>query len=195
MKAIFKRPKFWIYTGLVVVAVSFLAPPRLLLSLPINSEYTEVDIMTGRIRYKHYILFCKVEDYVEPSALSEVLPPDMVASAKPKWFPVYSSTLAQPLSPNYRYHAAINQIQKLELFWDGFEVMEQLGPFPEELKPKTAMHVLALWQHSCNDDLAEQYINALWGDQDDNTNTWQKTLAVLSNLKMPLVETNGSIVA
>jgi hypothetical protein len=71
--------------------------------------------------------------------------------------------------------------------------MSECYVLPEELKKQTALHVLALWQHSGNDSLADDYIHGLYDLMEEDKR--QQILSVLPTLTMPRVETNGTEVA
>jgi len=147
-----------------------------------DCRHEEVDITTGRIRLTRYLLYRKVSERVEESALSKVLSADMVATAKPEWHKVYTFSPGPQISPHYIFHSAIYQIRDLAWIWEWYDL-------PEELRKQTARHVLALWQYSGSDWLAGQYVCGLYDLNEPDKR--EQILSALPTLQMPLVETNG----
>jgi hypothetical protein len=176
----------WTTIAIAVLAALLFVVPLFFPWSPINCRYQDVDIMTGRLRFTQYLLFCKVSERIEDSPLSKALPPDMVATAKPDWQRVNTFSPGVHHSPHYIFHGAIGQIRMLGGIW---EISKQYG-LTDDLKQKTALHVLALWQHSGSYPLADDYINGLHDLTEESKR--QNILKALPKLQMPLVETNGS---
>ena len=182
-----RRPIVWAIVAVVALAVLLLVFPIFAPWTPLNCQHQDVDIMTGRLRFTRYLLFRKVSERVEDSSLSKVLPADMVTAAGPQWRRVNTFSPGFSSSPHYAFHGAINQICTLSDIWERSEVYG----FPDDMKQRTALHILALWQHSEDDYLARDYILCLLYDLIDESKRKQ-ILKALPTLEMPLVETNGS---
>ena len=153
---------------------------------PINCRHEDVDITTGRLRHSRYFLFCKVSERIEDSPVTKMLPPDILRRRTPEWRRVNTFSPGVHHSPRYTFHGAIHQIHTLVTVWD---MANEYG-FSDELKQKTALDVLAIWQQSGSCFLAGDYIRCLRDLADEATR--QRILTALPKLKMPLVETNGT---
>jgi hypothetical protein len=110
----------------------------------------------------------------------------MIGSATPEWHRVNTFSPGVRHSPHYIFHSAIHQIHTLAGIW---EISEMYG-LTEKLRKQTALHVLALWQHSGNDSLAGDYIQGLYELMEEGKR--QQILSALPTLKMPVVQTNDS---
>jgi hypothetical protein len=151
-----------------------------------NCEHQEIDIRTGRLRFSRYILFFKVPERIEDTKLSKVLPADLIAATKPEWRRVNTFAYGLHYYPIYSFHNAIGQIDTLSQIWE----LKEIYHFPDELKKKTALHLLALWQYEGDVYLADYYISGLDGLIDGTKRGL--ILTVLPTLEMPLIETNQS---
>ena len=168
---------------ITAMAVLMLVVPVFVPWTPLNCRHQEVDIMSGRLRFTRYLLFCKVSERIEDSPISKELPEDAVAPAVPEWHRVNTFSPGVHHSPHYIFHSAIYQIHALAGIWE-------MSELPKDLRRQTAVHVLALWQHSGSDSLANEYIYVLKKLMQDDKR--QQTLTTLPSLRMPLTETNGS---
>ena len=166
---------------LAVFLVSMLMPWT-----PINCRHEDVDLTTGRLRYSRHLLFCKVSERIEDSPITKVLQLDVLGRRTPEWRRVNTFSPGVHYSPHYTFHGAIHQIHTLATVWD---MANEYG-FSEELKQKTALDVLAIWQQSGSDFLAGDYISCLYDLTDEAKR--QRILTALPKLQMPLVETNGT---
>ena len=181
-----RRPIKLTIISLVVLVVAYLVVPFFFPWSEVNCRHQEVDIMTGKLRFTGYLLFCKISERIKDSPLSEVLPAGMVATAKPEWHRVNTFSPGVHNSPHYIFHGAIYQIRTLSDIWE----MSEPHGLSADMRQKTALHVLALWQHSGNDSLADDYIEGLYDLMEEGKR--QKILKALPTLQMPLVETNQS---
>ena len=157
MSRIFSR----ILIATMTLAAVVLIVPMFIPWTSINCVCEDVDIRTGRIRISRYLAFCKVSERVEESALSRVLPQEMVEGVKPQWERVNTFSLGLSHSPHHRFHGAIGQIRSIELLW-------QVATIDESTKQKIASHVLAIWQFDGNYFRAGQYLHGLQGLTDEN---------------------------
>ena len=134
-----KRVCSWLVISLLVLIAAVVVVPTFIPWTPINCTQQDVDIRTGRIRYSRYLAYCKVSERVEESALSRVLPREMVEGVKPEWEPVNTFSPGLHHSPHYRFHGAFGQIRDIEILWEA-------GKVDESTRRKIASHVLAHWQ-------------------------------------------------
>ena len=78
----------WLIKWTVVVAAALLLA-GFLLTLFINSDccckHEDIDIKTGRLRYTYTLFSYKLSERIEDSALTEVLPPEMLEGSTPEW--------------------------------------------------------------------------------------------------------------
>ncbi len=162
----------------VTVVVPFFLP-----WVPLNCTHQDVDITTGRVRYSRYVLFCRVSKRIEDSPLTEVLPSEFLRKARSDWHRVNTLSPGVHYSPHYRFHGAVHQIYDLARAWKTFD----LAP---TVRQKSAMHLLALWQHDGSDFLAGVYLSGLYdlGEPEKR----EHMLVSLSDLEMPKVDTNGT---
>lgn len=181
-----KRTKTWTIVAAAILLLVLFVVPVFVPWTPINCQHQDVDIMTGRLRYTHFLLFCKVSERIEDSPLTKVLPSDVIATRTPEWHRVNTFSPGVHHSPHYTFHGAIHQIHTLATLWD----MAKNYGFQEDLKRKTALDVLAIWQQSGSYFLAGDYIQCLY-DLTDETKR-QRILMALPKVHMPLVETNGA---
>ena len=182
MMIISRRSLKWVIGLLVALIIAHYAVAFFFPWSPINCQHQDVDIKTGRLRFIRSLMFCRIRESIKDSPLSKVLPADFVSTANPEWHRVNTFSPGVHYSPHYIFHSAIYQIHTLADIW---ETWEKCG-FPEDLRRQTALHLLALWQHSGSDSLVDGYIDGLY---DLNR---QQILTSLPALHMPLVETNGS---
>jgi hypothetical protein len=105
---------------------------------PLNRWHEKVDLNTGRIRRQWELLGIYVSDTIEESAISRILATE-IADKPANWRIVNTFSPLVNYSPHYSYHAAIWQIQELELDW-------KVVPFTEEAKKQAARDILMLWQ-------------------------------------------------
>jgi hypothetical protein len=138
-----------ILTALLIFVVPFFCPWS-----ELNCRHEEVDINSGRLRVTQYLLFCKISERVEDTALTNALPAKLLISAKPEWHYVNTFSPGVHYSPHYMFHGAIYQIGELSLIWNMYEL-------PEPVRQKTALQVLSLWQYERSDSMAGDYIGKL----------------------------------
>ena len=181
-----KRQIAWTIIAASILFLAVFLIPDFMPWSPINCQHEDVDITTGRLRYSRYLMFCKVSERIEDSALTKVLPLDVVGRGTPEWRRVNTFSPGVGRSPHHTFHGAIHQIHTLATLWN---MATEYG-FSEDLKQKTAMDVLAIWQQSGSYFLAGDYISCLYDVTDDAKR--QRILTSLPTLHMPLVETNGT---
>lgn len=120
----------------------------------INCTHQDIDITSGRVRVTRYVLWLRLRDSVEDSALTTALRAGDYATAKPAWH--HAVTLSPGLrhSPHYKFHSAIAQIRHLEVVWS-------LAEFTPAARRASARRMLHLWQEDGNDAGANGYLRAL----------------------------------
>ncbi|HEY3320638.1 MAG TPA: hypothetical protein VGP72_09250 [Planctomycetota bacterium] len=181
-----RRVVIWSTAAIAAVALVLFVVPWFVPWTPLNCRHEEVDIRSGRLRFSRYLLFCKVAERIEDSALTRALPADAIGPGAPVWHRVNTYSPGVHYSPHYIFHGAIAQIEILTEIW----ALAKQNGFLEEVKQRTARDVLALWQYAGNDSLAREYIGALEELRDKSKR--QQILAALPTLRNPLVEANGS---
>ncbi len=149
-----KRACSKVLISLLVLIAAVVVVPIFIPWTPINCTQQDVDIRTGRVRYSRYLAFCKVFERVEESALSRVLPREMVEGVKPEWERVNTFSPGLGHSPHYRFHGAFGQIREIEILWEAGEV-------DESTRRKIASRILALWQFDGSYFNADRYIDGL----------------------------------
>ncbi len=175
---------------LSIMAILIFVVPHFFPWTRFNCQNQDVDIKTGKLRFTRYILFCKITEKVTDSPVSKVLPPECLSGVKPEWYAVNTFSPGIKYSPRYIFHRAIHQMYELKNLW---EMAEGEGvAISNEIKQRTAIHLLALWQYSGDDYLAGFYILGLHDLLRENKR--QKVLQSLPTLVMPLTETNGSVI-
>jgi hypothetical protein len=105
---------------------------------PLNCKYEDVDIHTGRIRTTRMLVWLKVSERIEDSALTKALAAEDVLGTEPEWRRVNTLSPGIGNSPHYAFHGAISQIGELESFWESF-------PLNPQMKRETALTVLSIW--------------------------------------------------
>ena len=121
---------------------------------PLNCWQYDVDIYSGRVRYKRYLLWIAVENRIEDSALTKALRRGDLNYA-PEWHTALTGSPGVHHSPHYRYHSAIHQIEMLQMTWNA-------SNFSKEAYRESAQHVLALWQRKQGDFEAGEYLENLY---------------------------------
>jgi len=180
--------KWGLISLLVAVAFMFVAGFGVPLFFPWtewNCEHQEVDLRTARLRYVKYFMLLKLSDRVVDSAITRVLPPERLVGVVPEWRRVNTFSPGVRNSPHYIFHSAFSQIHHLQLIWE-------MAELPAEVRRKTALHVLALWQHGSRDDLADRYIGGLRDLMDESKRG--PLIESILRLEMPEVRTEGGVV-
>ena len=188
MKFTKKRIRWAAFTGIGLLAVALVGLPLFFQWSELNCSHQEVDTNTGRFRFTEYRLFCKVSERIEDSAVSKVLPAEMLAASNPEWHRVNTFSPGVHYSPHYVFHSAIHQIHLLDLLWSS------INP-PPEVKRQMALHLLALWQHGGSDSIADNYIHWIWQQRPSMEEPGERRKAVFDRLQFLTIttkqETNG----
>jgi hypothetical protein len=124
---------------LAVKAYVFIVAPVVFPWSAVNCWEDEIDIHSGRIRHRRYILYCCVSQAIRDSPLTEVLDGSIELTRNPEWHTVNTFSPVARYSPHYRYHGAINDMRNLEISSD-------IGRFSEDAKKATAIELLGHWQ-------------------------------------------------
>jgi hypothetical protein len=171
--------------GIVLLVVAFVALyviPTFIPWTPLNCLYEDVDICTGRSRVSWYLAFCKVSERVHETALSRVLPRELIEGVRPHWERVNTFSPGVRHSPHHRFHGASSQIRDLELLWQNANV-------DELTKRKMALHLLVLWQFDGSYILAGHYIQGLLGLTDQSQR--EPLLQSIRTLEIPEERVEG----
>ncbi len=162
---------------LILVAVGLILPavniafqkwPKL------GGELHDVDIITGRIRETHYLLYCKLSEKVEDSLLTRTIGqfPDDV---QPDWRRVYTLPVLGRHSHHHLYILAISQIRQVDIIW-------QLCSFSDEAKKHMAQAILTKWQTDGKASGAEEYIRHVWDMAREKTEADPKAVISVADL-------------
>jgi len=138
---------FALAAPVVLYIVQFIFP-----STELWCGYTDIDISTGRIRHRRYLVFCRVSERIEDSTITRLLPVDLVAAASAEWHRVHSNSPG--IIKHHVYGGAISQMRVLEMLWESLDA-------PIEVRRKMALHILDLWKCGCGYHTAQEYINYL----------------------------------
>ena len=140
-----KRKRWFVILFFIFVIVLLLIIPVFTDPLSkwtnVNSTYDDIDIKTGRTRRTRYLFYCKVNEKIEDSILTEAIG-KFNENEQPDWHHVYKSYPGKS-SPHYAYHGAISQIHEVEMLW-------KLFTFSDEAKKHMAQTVLDKWQTDGN---------------------------------------------
>jgi hypothetical protein len=105
----------------------------------LNCTAEEIDLRTGRVRTTHYLLWQRVRERVEDSALTSVLSPIDLEDAEAEWQLVNTFSPCVSHSPHHAFHGAISETRMIALAWS-------CGRFSSEAKRLMAKDVLAVWK-------------------------------------------------
>jgi hypothetical protein len=119
----------------------------------LNCCCEEIDINSGRIRERRYLLGLCVYRSVRDTSLSRVVS----AGGQPEaadWRSVNTFSPFVHYSPHYRYHGAVNDVERLTTCWD-------LCDFSPVAKQEVATCVLSLWHSDEGYRAVSDYLNKL----------------------------------
>ncbi len=121
---------------------------------PLNRSCEDIDINSGRIRYRQFLLGLCVYTSVEETSMSRLVSDDAQAIA-PHWrlANMFSSPFGH-YSPQYLYGGAISHVRQIEQAWNVFA-------FTLEAKRQMARDVLSLWQSGEGSSPVGEYLNEL----------------------------------
>jgi hypothetical protein len=120
----------------------------------VNCRTTDVDVHTGRIRYARYLLWIRVHQSVEDSALTRALAADELAGTTPEWRRVFILSPGSHNSPTAAFQGAIGQIRELDSTW-------ATANFTPAARRASARRVLLLWETTGTYHGARKYLTAL----------------------------------
>lgn len=122
----------------------------------INCEVQEINIRTGRARFRRYIWYIEVSERTEGTLVSKLLDGREVEVADTEpWQTV--NTFCPPgasYSPHHSYHSALYQIQRLGLIFEAADVSRAK-------RVEHAEELLELWQRDRSDGKAGDFVNRL----------------------------------
>jgi len=107
-----------------------------------NAELQEVDIANGKIRFTRYLFYVPISSKEQETSISRILPP--AQRGLPKWHPVNLFYAGSKISSHYRFHSAINQIDRIELAWS-------VSNISDTEKMVYAQRIVSAWQHGMRD--------------------------------------------
>ncbi|MBN1818616.1 MAG: hypothetical protein JW828_14735 [Sedimentisphaerales bacterium] len=142
-----------LFPFICIILLIFLIWPYVFPGSRIFVGYEDVDIATGRIRSTQYLFWIRIWQSTRDSALTEVLPEEMVQGKEPQWRRVIIRCRGTNI--HYVFHGAIAQINELKMIWSRILLTE-------EARVKTAQDVLTAWRQFENDSGAGVYIEKLF---------------------------------
>jgi hypothetical protein len=120
----------------------------------INCWTREIDINTGRTRYRRYWFWLVTKDEISPTWMSELLDvPDKDSTAD--WHPVVTLSPGTGHSPHYAYHGAIADLNTARAVFQRYDV-------PREHRLALAKAVTDSWKRTGSDSEASQLITGLF---------------------------------
>jgi hypothetical protein len=120
---------------------------------PLNCQYQDIDINSGRVRYQRVMLGWCVHETIEETSLSRIVANETEEKIA-NWHRVNTFSPMVLYSPHYRYHAAIYQISELDLIWTSAD-------FTPTAKRQMGQDVLLLWQVGKEDFLVSDNLKAV----------------------------------
>ena len=149
----FLKPRFsWLTGGILLVFII----PILLCEFGFDKMYAkleEVDISTARIRYTHYLFYIPIYNCIEETAPFLALPSNFREKSA-DWKPVNLFVGLDKVSPHYRFHGAVNQLEQITLAW-------QLSNFSPEQKQQQIITLLSLWQNGNDYHSASSFVQEI----------------------------------
>ena len=139
---------------LLLVAALLIALSGVFTWSPVNCWHEDIDIRSGRIRYTHYMLWCRVSERISATAVSQALQPTDYDAATPDWHHANTFSPGVRHSPHYRYHSAIFQARHLAALWGIVE-------FTPAARHQSALALVSAWQRGRGDDTAKPFLRAL----------------------------------
>ncbi len=151
-----KNSKKFNFIGIFLISIFFVSSILTLLKIASQSrmylKQKDVDINSGRISNRFFIMWRLQYMYIEETSISKTLfQRNGGLMPTPDWQIVSSSSPWQQNSPHYAYHAAAKQMLDLELLFDR-------PVFDESFKATSAKYVLFLWRKDKNYHSAERYL-------------------------------------
>lgn len=156
----------WVLVALIGVPIA-LCLVGVIPWTPVNCEYQDVDISSGRLRFTRCFFWIPVRQQVEDSALTKFLAPEDLGRAPPEWRRVNTFSPGVRHSPHHRYHGAVSQIESLSGLWD-------LSQFTPGARRASARRMLELWRRGGSYFAASEYLDALWNRFQDVTGQVQE---------------------
>jgi hypothetical protein len=133
----------------------------------VNCWQSEIDILTGRIRYSYFLLCVPLYRSVRDSALTRVLSEEERKSPARLWHTVTRISPGKNYSPHYFYHGAIHQASQLEDIWN-------TQGLATPARRESARRVLKAWQQDGHYSGVQKYIYSLKGlEENEVTGMWE----------------------
>jgi hypothetical protein len=152
-----------VYGGLLFACISFAFEFWPISSHPFprwNCEYQEINIKTGQSRIRKYRCFIRTKYEVKDTVLSKAISEAIDISDIRDWHTVNRfSPPTLKVSPPYRYHEALSQVQHLEFVYNELDMVSP--EISKRKKEEIAQNVLSLWQIEGDDHSATGYIYSI----------------------------------
>jgi hypothetical protein len=118
-----------------------------------NCQTEEINIKTGLARYRQYRFFVKIHDTTKDTVLSRAITEPVSIAEIKDWHTV--NQFAPPsfgISPHYRFHGALSQVQEVEM-------LQKAYALNESNVASIARQLLIMWQTNGSDFAASRFLN------------------------------------
>lgn len=116
-----------------------------------NCRYEEIDINTGQIRHRQFLLHHCITERTEDSPISREL---KLAGVAPDWRRVNTFSPCVRTSPHHVFHSGIHQTITLGAIW-------HVAKFTPAVRKQAAEEVLRMWKTGQDNVAINEYIRAL----------------------------------
>lgn len=152
------KAKMVIFAALIITFLFLVAGfilPNLIRPSKLYCETQEINIKTGKARYRTFKAGIMTSERIEDTALSLAIQEPVDVSSIAEWHKVnLFSPPSHKISPHYIFHSALYQAHIVDF------IFRHLKP-DESRKREIATTVLRLWQESGHDSGASDYIQKL----------------------------------
>jgi len=112
----------------------------------------EINIKTGQVRHTVYLMGTKISEKITDTFISKTLKKEINVAEIESWHIVNSGSLISPgISPHYKFHGAIFQIEKINNFIESNSISDRK-------KREIAEEILTIWQNSRSYFKVSKYI-------------------------------------
>jgi len=118
-----------------------------------NCETQEINIKTGKARYRRYRCFVRIGDTIKDTVLSRAIAEPVSVAEIKDWQTV--NQFAPPsfgISPHYRFHGALSQVEEVE-------ILQNVYNLNQSDVASIARHLLIEWQTNGSYFAASRFLN------------------------------------
>ena len=138
----------------VIIMIPVIAPFVGLQWSPINCQYQDIDLDTGRVRYMTLIYWVSISQDIKHTAVSLELAEESLNAKGGNWQRVNTFSPGRKNSPYHVFHCALYQVKQLEMVW-------VLEGHDDLARKASAKELLRLWQKSGCDSGVDDYLASL----------------------------------